>query len=191
MAGYVIPRDGDIILGQEFTDFDKGLEEGIEGAVLGFNLLLSSAFYESQGPSYEDNRLENIRQPSGFDFPEAKNFDSTGSGIIPISGINLQASSRYPRRPMDLGSMPLGSDIIRTRKTRQTTGGQGRIVQDTTPLGLRLIEVSFNNCESGRASPFIGGRRLLISWSRTPVGVFGGAIIKNVDSQCGVFDVLS
>lgn len=32
------------MVGQEYTDFDKGLDDGIEGAVSGFNFVLSSSF---------------------------------------------------------------------------------------------------------------------------------------------------
>jgi hypothetical protein len=37
----VIPGGGDVVVGQEYTDSEKGLDDGIEGEVFGFNLLTS------------------------------------------------------------------------------------------------------------------------------------------------------
>lgn len=45
LKGRIIKGEGDIVVGQEYTDFDKGLEDGIEGAIYGFNLVLSPASY--------------------------------------------------------------------------------------------------------------------------------------------------
>lgn len=42
MRGAVIESGGDIVVGQEYTDFDKGLDDGIEGDIFGFNFVLSS-----------------------------------------------------------------------------------------------------------------------------------------------------
>ena len=41
LKGAVIPGGGDVVVGQEYTDFDKGLDDGIEGEVFGFNLVSS------------------------------------------------------------------------------------------------------------------------------------------------------
>ncbi|KAJ9600092.1 hypothetical protein L9F63_009603 [Diploptera punctata] len=41
LRGAIIPRGGDVVVGQEYTDFDKGLDDGIEGEVFGFNLVSS------------------------------------------------------------------------------------------------------------------------------------------------------
>jgi hypothetical protein len=58
----VIPGGGDVVVGQEYTDFDKGLDDGIEGEVFGFNLLTSKPTFShgSQGASWfpaHDNAL--------------------------------------------------------------------------------------------------------------------------------------
>lgn len=194
MAGHVIPNKGDIVLGQEYTDFDKGLEEGVEGAVLGFNLLLASAF-ESTGPSYERNQLG--EEITGIDYTELGTrgiTKSIGPALFPRSPRSrYRAAQRYARKPLILEPLTSGSHILRIRKERQVpiTGTWDRILQTETttkPMGMRLIETGYYHCEVGRGSPFIGGSRLLISWTRTPVKVFGGAILKNVDSQCGIFN---
>ncbi|XP_069692068.1 sushi, von Willebrand factor type A, EGF and pentraxin domain-containing protein 1-like [Periplaneta americana] len=41
LKGIIIPGGGDVVVGQEYTDFDKGLDDGIEGEIYGFNLLTS------------------------------------------------------------------------------------------------------------------------------------------------------
>ena len=43
------------------------------------------------------------------------------------------------------------------------------------------------HCEIGRGSPYIGGKLMLISWTRTAVRIFGGVLLKNVASDCGNF----
>ncbi|XP_072390971.1 C-reactive protein 1.1-like [Diabrotica undecimpunctata] len=42
LRGSFIKGGGDIVVGQEYTDFDKGLDDGIEGDISGFNFVLSS-----------------------------------------------------------------------------------------------------------------------------------------------------
>ncbi|XP_067005034.2 pentraxin-related protein PTX3-like [Anabrus simplex] len=39
LRGKPIPGGGDVVVGQELTDADKGLDDGIEGEVFGFNLV--------------------------------------------------------------------------------------------------------------------------------------------------------
>ncbi|XP_063988585.1 uncharacterized protein LOC135168392 [Diachasmimorpha longicaudata] len=175
MAGHVIPASGDLVLGQEFTDFDKGLEEGIEGAVLGFNLLLASAF-DVKSRFIEINNLDEGPMVAPINFPKYP-----GSGVRGgvSSGQRRPIHSNYPPSAMYARkSGSRGAAHHRIRETRQTA---------RTPLGLRLIENGYYHCEEGRGSPYVGGSKLLVSWTRTPVRVFGGAVLKNVDSQCGIF----
>ena len=148
MHGHVIPRNGDIVVGQEYTDFDKGLEEGIEGAVLGFNLLLVSAFGSDTRPE--------------LNFPESIEY---GAKLVP----------EVLRRSFVIEPHP-----VRRQAAHGAVGGK-------KPEGQQLVEITYNNCEIGRGSPFIGGTKMIISWTRTPVRVFGGALIKNVQNNCGVF----
>ncbi|XP_034938232.1 uncharacterized protein [Chelonus insularis] len=193
MAGHVIPKDGDLVLGQEYTDFDKGLEEGIEGAVFGFNLLLLSAFAPSS-LSFERNQLGDDA-PAGIHFPveDSSEVTNIGPAIFP------PVHSRYAREPVIPEFHTSQSHIVRIRKPKQVsiipTQIRGKNLSwlkptSVAPLGLQLIETGYYHCKVGRGSPFLGGSKLLISWTRTPVGVFGGAILKNVDSRCGVFNPL-
>lgn len=205
MAGHVIQNDGDIVLGQEYTDFDKGLEEGIEGAALGFNLLLASSFESSRTSFEQNNQL--INEPmtfmSGIDLPEfippRDITKSIGPALFPQT---YPLSYRYPRKSLPLTRETIKSisnddvHLIKIRNKRQTPivsmlnlniNNRDKI-NYSIPLGLRLIQMGFYHCEIGRGSPFIGGERLLISWTRTPVKIFGGAIIKNTNNKCGVFN---
>uniref|UniRef100_A0A0C9RZ06 PTX3 protein n=1 Tax=Fopius arisanus TaxID=64838 RepID=A0A0C9RZ06_9HYME len=172
MAGQVIPAGGDIVVGQEYTDFDKGLEEGIEGAVLGFNLLLVSAF-DVESTFIEINHLDDGRLMAPINFPK---FPVGGEGIS--SGRRRPIYPNYPPSAM-YARKPGNPRALRIRGTRQAK---------QVPLGLRLIETGYYHCEEGRGSPYLGGSKLLISWTRTPVRVFGGALLKNVDSQCRIFN---
>ncbi|XP_066584837.1 adhesion G-protein coupled receptor D2-like [Prorops nasuta] len=172
--GHTIPSGGDIVLGQEYTDFDKGLEEGIEGAVLGFNLLLASAFSpfdsslvseksESNGSSRWERNASNSRHadPEGI------------RGAIGDPVIDKYLES-------------LRALWISTENSDDSSRNSAIHLQE--PLGLRLVKLSFVNCEIGRGSPYIGAKDLmLISWSRTPVKIFGGALLKNVYGKCGHF----
>ncbi|CAL7942726.1 unnamed protein product [Xylocopa violacea] len=134
---HAIPGGGDIVLGQEYTDFDKGLDDGIEGSVFGFNLLLASAF----------EPLDRREEPFA---------SSYATGATEQRGIDYRISNE-PRDP------------------------------EEQPLGYRLVKLSYVRCEIGRGSPFIGGPLMLISWTRTPVRMFGGATLKNADNDCGNF----
>lgn len=44
------------------------------------------------------------------------------------------------------------------------------------PLGLSLVELGYN-CVLGRGAP-LNGEKVLVSWTKTVVRVFGGAILK-------------
>ncbi|XP_076756387.1 pentraxin-4 [Xylocopa sonorina] len=136
--GHAIPGGGDIVLGQEYTDFDKGLDDGIEGSVFGFNLLLASAF-----EPLDISNSDTIRLPFG---------SSYASGVT--------------QRGIDY-----------------TISNESRHLEEL-PLGYQLIRLSYVHCEIGRGSPFIGGPLMLISWTRTPVRIFGGAALKNIDGGC-------
>jgi hypothetical protein len=141
MVGHVIPANGDIVVGQEYTDFNKGLDEGIEGSVIGFNLLLLSAFDSSTFLSW---------RADGY-----------------LDAFHYKWRSRaFPNLLKPMWS--------KRKADRQT-------------LGEYLVRTTYEQCQLGRGSPFIDPDVMLISWTRTPVKVFGGAILKNVRGTCGHF----
>ncbi|XP_034184881.2 adhesion G protein-coupled receptor D2 [Osmia lignaria lignaria] len=177
-AGHAIPSGGDIVLGQEYTDFDKGLEEGVEGSVLGFNLLLASAF-----------------DPLARDYQHREASSSSSYANAPLFAripVKLpQPGFDYAARTLPVSNQPRArryADSFQLPLTNRTAGYKDKVIgSNKEPLGLQLVKLSYVRCEIGRGSPFIGGHLMLISWSRTPVRVFGGAILKNVKSECGNF----
>lgn len=216
----MIPDGGDIVLGQEYTDFDKGLEEGIEGVVLGFNLLLNSAFnsldndYESASSVIE---APDVQSSSAIRFPLEITAHESDLDTIQVLDDRFVAkrfatsnSEMFQtwrkgtmRGPLSLPSYSLNiTNYTRDRKKKLRISREATIIDDIVdsigehdlsveltdiPLGLQLIQLTYVNCQLGRGSPFIGGPLMLISWSRTPVSVFGGAMIKNAGNECGNF----
>ncbi|XP_076169164.1 uncharacterized protein LOC143147639 [Ptiloglossa arizonensis] len=201
-VGHVIPSGGDIVVGQEYTDFDKGLEDGIEGSVLGFNLLLASAFDPRTRNNKRESSVEAISMPSSVSSyatvplfaripPNVMQRDvSRGTRTIyavfpSIYGRRVRRyASLQPRtssRDTELASETINPWLLAGRIARSKLG------RNFIPLGLQLVKLSHVRCEIGRGSPFLGGPLMLISWTRTPVRVFGGAILKNVKNHCGNF----
>jgi len=199
---HVIPAGGDIVLGQEYTDFDKGLEEGVEGSVLGFNLLLASAFN-----TLDNSYPESPFQPgAGFPFvqlPRAKRDaePKTTRVLAPMQLAFDRDWSRKVSRDEEDDTVFLAlpdhrSSVLAINDTEEQppTRRQAITLDDSmtdprlgVPLGLQLVKLTYVRCQLGRGSPRIGGQLMLISWSRTPVRVFGGAMMKNVGDECGKF----
>lgn len=224
LAGHVIPEGGDIVLGQEYTDFDKGLEEGIEGAVLGFNLLLASAFSSldsgphqrpsfrrsvngtadpAEAPPVAETRTRTVRRD--LDLGAARALDRLVSTLFALSPnwsrrISRTDDAEAAGGPAISSSPP---SIVNGTRTEETPAIRRHAIalgtddwteeidlsgkSSNVPLGLQLMKLSYVRCQLGRGSPPIGGPLMLISWSRTPVKVFGGAVIKNVGNECGKF----
>nr|CAD7432456.1 unnamed protein product [Timema monikensis] len=113
LRGLRIPGGGDVVVGQEYTDFDKGLDDGIEGEVFGFNL---------------------------------------------VRGAHLRPSGR-----------PHGNEL------------------EVNPPDHELIVRSYGDCVARRGAPVSDKRSVLVSWTRTPVAVFGGAVIAEARPVCGDF----
>lgn len=219
MTGYVIPEGGDIVLGQEYTDFDKGLEEGIEGSILGFNLLLASAFNSldsglHQRPLFWSTNGDLAEVPAETRTRIARrDLDLEATRVVDrLVSILFALNPNWSRRISqtddakaveDSATLPPLLRVINdTRKEETPSIRKDAITFDTddwtgeinllgkssdVPLGLQLMKLSYVYCQLGRGSPPIGGPLMLISWSRTPVRVFGGAIIKNVGNECGKF----
>lgn len=62
-----------MVVGQEYTDFDKGLEDGIEGEIYGFNFVLSSATASANPNSLaalDYNRRQTQPYPPRFNYNE-------------------------------------------------------------------------------------------------------------------------
>lgn len=182
------------MLGQEYTDFDKGLEDGIEGSVLGFNLLLASAFGPAPPDSYRPGTTRNSTQLLStselalFARISAK-LTQRGTDREPRPG--TRRGSRYASFPIfsrARGRWDVDQHWALPLPTKTTTPKPIQLVDpENEPPGLQLVKLCYRRCEIGRGSPFVGGPAMLISWTRTPVRVFGGAVLKNVNSDCGNF----
>ncbi|XP_078043099.1 uncharacterized protein LOC144473260 [Augochlora pura] len=180
--GHVIPSKGDIVLGQEYTDFDKGLEDGIEGSVLGFNLILKSAF-DPLNNDPKDPRFGHVPIDA---FPRIPPKPMHRSIVYAPRTIYRIVPIRSPRIIRSIDDL-LGSRSPSKATRIENIGSHGRPGYRKQPLGQQLVQLTYVRCEIGRGSPFIGGSSMLISWTRTPVRIFGGAIVKNVRSKCGDF----
>lgn len=184
---HTIPSGGDIVVGQEYTDFDKGLDDGIEGSILGFNLLLASAFDE-QLASHDSTQV------SRAGYATVPLFARIPTKLLQ-RGIDYKTRTRTTsdqRYAEDATSLPLVA-AAPTRLLFSPAVIQGRMEvakRKKQSLGLQLVKLSYARCEIGRGSPFIGGSLMLISWTRTPVRIFGGAVLKNVNSECGDFSIV-
>lgn len=221
MIDHVIPGGGDIVLGQEYTDFNKGLEEGIEGSVLGFNLLLASAFDSLDDDQWrrlsfqstdEASRDEQAAIPAKTQTKIAIEHDADSRETRTLDrlvSVRFALNPNWSRRILYSNdtkttkipaSQQLRNNGTREEKEETPPSRRHAIVLDDTigeidlseklpnaALGLQLVKLSYVYCQLGRGSPPIGGPLMLISWSRTPVRVFGGAIIKNVGNECGKF----
>lgn len=212
MINHVVPGGGDIVLGQEYTDFDKGLEEGVEGSVLGFNLLLASAFdflrSGYQRLSFPSDNVAATNLVVGNPYAArirtkiATGGADRGSALDRLVSRQFALGPNWSRRVRSddakaeesiaipsWSHLPNGTDNTRWRGrvTPDRVIGEINGISPAAPLGLQLVELSYVHCQLGRGSPPIGGQLMLISWSRTPVKVFGGAVIKNVGNECGRF----
>jgi len=207
---HVIPAGGDIVLGQEYTDFDKGLEEGVEGSILGFNLLLASAF-NTLDNSYPGTSFQPIAEFPLAPLPEdrvqvAKREAKTTRVPMQLAfdrdwSRKVSRDDAEARDDTVISALLDESSVLAINETRTEETSPIRrqeIILDETsdeiadlrigvPLGLQLVKLTYVLCQLGRGSPRIGGQLMLISWSRTPVRVFGGAMMKNVGDECGKF----
>lgn len=205
---HTIPSGGDIVVGQEYTDFDKGLDDGIEGSILGFNLLLSSAF----------DTLDDYRQRFEASHDSIQVSRAASSYATVVAPLFAGIPTKLMQRGIDYGTPARTRAPYTLPPTSNQHGGRRRYAEDATSLplvgtelivspdviqrrmevskwkeqslGLQLVKLSYVRCEIGRGSPFIGGSLMLISWTRTPVRIFGGAVLKNVNSDCGNFSIV-
>lgn len=237
LRGSIIKGGGDIVVGQEYTDFDKGLEDGIEGAIYGFNFVLASTSYNDKNndQNYPIDRLK--RKHSFYDVPTPTKY---GVLVIPKSSgsqkptkLNRQEEFggkkflirryRIPRRelsqlaPSRLASTKFQPNLLSEEDYRvkrperllpDNDEEEGPLIpkvstyhlfdtlkpvnsfdsvaniytQKSKPLGLLLVELSFD-CSFRKGAP-LENSKVLVNWAKTPVRVFGGAILKSIPPFC-------
>lgn len=199
-----------MVVGQEYTDFDKGLNDGIEGDVFGFNFILEGT---SSSPVLSFTRpikqltqnpaqytptvlLYPISHPSGMheDRNVPATYFSNGSNRAPVGFSNfpqyvLGAQVYYEKAAINqfTGRRSRVHDEESVKHNPIELALLGKVIQykelSYKPLGLELVQLSFRTCRVGRGAP-ITNRHVLINWRSTPVRVFGGAILKNVKPFC-------
>lgn len=175
-----------MVVGQEYTDFDKGLEDGIEGEVFGFNLLTSelTTRHGSLGLPWfpaHDNTL--VLPQNHYEMNSAggtlRAF-SSGKKLIRWPEDDTSRSRKVPR------GVRWPDNHRNGRRAPQVRFREPVAPSLVTNPGLELAERSYRQCADMRGSP-VDQRRLLIAWASTPVRVFGGAIIKGAKPACGNF----
>lgn len=173
-----IKGGGDLVVGQEYTDFDKGYEDGIEGDVFGFNLV--HAFTSPTTlphPEFPLNTLHFARKRNValahkrrykrgiFDvFRSMVNIFSPQQSVRLKSIEEFNAEQEHRMHGMHRNVPQANSRILSNR------------VIGAKPLGLSLVEMGYN-CVLGKGAP-LKGDKVLVSWTKTTVRVFGGAILK-------------
>ncbi|XP_017762357.1 PREDICTED: uncharacterized protein LOC108552359 [Eufriesea mexicana] len=188
--GHTIPGGGDVVLGQEYTDVDKGLEDGIEGSVLGFNLLLASAFDTLDKDYVSEASYDTVQVSSASSYATVPLFARIPTTLTQ-RGVNYGPGMRpsTPRGRRYTGTVSLSATENGKRSIDSLLNSLNaeffKLLRQ--PMGLQLVKLSYVRCEIGRGSPFIGGSLMLISWTRTPVKIFGGAVLKDANGDCGNF----
>lgn len=126
--------------------------------------------------------LDSMRQPKGFfdhfwtDLMGMFKTPAKTRLIMPQSHSHFQMyNSKHTQQP------------VNNRIKNRRVSNDGKTVQNEIltgkPLGLILVELGYNKCSLGRGAPF-EHEKLLISWTKTPVRVFGGAILKTIPPFC-------
>ncbi|XP_018330768.1 uncharacterized protein LOC108740788 isoform X2 [Agrilus planipennis] len=200
----IIPEGGDIVVGQELTDMDKGLDDGIEGTIFGFNMVLSSVF-DSAGATTLKKHLkvyeEPVRRsaifhrsrrrsgtetlielPYGMDFPRPlPHFVRTSPlhspEAISFDGKYTDPFGKFMSQEINADTMSVASKKTKYQRPRRATS------EIKKSLGYQLVRLSFNECTLGNGSP-LGDINVLISWTKTSVRVFGGAVLNKVEPFC-------
>ncbi|KAL3282962.1 hypothetical protein HHI36_006120 [Cryptolaemus montrouzieri] len=188
LSGIGIKEGGDIVIGQEYTDFDKGLDDGIEGDIFGFNFVLSSTSSRLPKTIYKPSMKHYVSPTRIIRVPKFE------SGFIPMKNKN---NRRLPRIIVDESNSSPKTKLIKKRENKSYGRGghhssssfrhhppRARRMRSVMhkSLGMKLVELS-RNCALGKGAP-LHGEKVLISWIKTTVRVFGGAIVKHVKPFC-------
>ncbi|XP_044750565.1 uncharacterized protein LOC123310918 [Coccinella septempunctata] len=204
LTGLIIEAGGDIVVAQEYTDFDKGLEDGIEGQIFGFNFVLSATskmqnygkYSESPATSMVGYRGRRSFEPSRSRYTPFRPSDMNGKTPtflnFPLSWENSYMSSleniRHSNIPPQKLRVRINAPKIvkmnRPNELFQTYLATDHVAGGKKPesTGLMLVEMS-KNCRIGKGGP-LRGEKVLINWAETKVRVFGGAIVKHVEPFC-------
>lgn len=181
LSGMAIKGGGDLVVGQEYTDFDKGYEDGIEGDIFGFNLV--HAFTSVTTLPHPEFPLNNIHLARKRNVAALSNKMRFKRGILDVFRSMINFFSPQPNHSVRLKSIEEFNAEQQQRMhvmSRYVPGANSRILSNSEngakPLGLYLVEMGYN-CVLGKGAP-LNGEKVLVSWTKTTVRVFGGAILK-------------
>lgn len=196
-SGLALEGGGDIVIGQEYTDFDKGYEDGIEGAVYGFNLVHAfTSVTTLPHPEFPNSiihfaRKRHIIHPAAPVTHEHQIQRSSRRrqkrGILDMFRNMLMffvpppppppPPLRPKQRLKTIAELNVENEqriVVPTANSRILSTVSNEIV--TKPFGLKLVELGYD-CLLGKGAP-LHGEKVLVSWTKTTVRVFGGAILK-------------
>ncbi|CAG9859036.1 unnamed protein product [Phyllotreta striolata] len=212
LRGNFIKGGGDIVVGQEYTDFDKGLDDGIEGDIFGFNFVLSAAsgslkypqnlpsrrkFQVASIPKYPQFFAAKPQQSNPFGVEQVEEYKTIVEDQLPDAQTYGMDPNRRPKGFLDafrrfFGEEPAANVRVVKKYPRIVNKGPSRRVTDRVSandindvkksLGLLLVELSFD-CGYKKGAP-LSGKNVLVNWNQSPVRVFGGAILKTVPAFC-------
>lgn len=191
-SGYAIEGGGDIVVGQEFTDVDKGYEDGIEGEIFGFNLVHAfTSVTTLPHPEFIPNTIHFARKRNVHHNVLVPSYRRTTlrrqkRGILDMfrNMIMFFAPPSPPPRPplpppRPILLKPIEHQDPRIIKNNIFPTANNRIlgnVGEDKPFGLLLVELGYD-CLLGKGAP-LHGEKVLVSWTKTTVRVFGGAMLK-------------
>lgn len=195
-SGFAIEGGGDIVVGQEFTDVDKGYEDGIEGEVYGFNLVHAfTSVTTLPDPEFPNTihfaRKRNVVQHNLL-LPYNGRRKRQKRGILDMFRNMLMFFAPPPppllrpqRPPFPVILKSLEHPDQRFIKNEIIPTGNSRILSndvegEAKPFGLLLVELGYD-CLLGKGAPLdnddVDGK-VLVSWTKSTVRVFGGAMLK-------------
>ncbi|XP_026276047.1 uncharacterized protein LOC113204887 [Frankliniella occidentalis] len=164
VTGLVLPGGGDVVVGQEYTDFDKGLDDGVEGEVFGFHLFRTAA----------------ARAPAP---PELEHDEDLQHQLLSTRRRGDTGAPRSRRRSSDSASPPrrrTGASEEAVASSRRSRSPRWRFGPPSAPSRVQRLHACERLAPEDRAEA-------IVSWPSTPVRVFGGAIISHVKGGCGDF----
>lgn len=196
----MIPGGGDVVVGQEYTDSEKGLDDGIEGEVFGFNLLTSELGADSLSLfKTQHNALVPLRTyyttksaqlPTRVSLRPLRGLEMTLRAAASDKKLIRWPENRSSEKPSKgnpgATTVQWPNNHRKTSRTLLATVRQVRYASLRLNPGLELVETSYRQCAAMRGSP-VEKSRLLVAWASTPVRVFGGATIKKAKPVCGNF----
>lgn len=177
VSGLTLPSGGDVVLGQEYTDFDKGLDDGVEGEVFGFHL------FRTATPRTE--------RPEEHQFDEELQRQLLRTRPADDDGGDAALWRRSPASRRRSGEAPAASAARLRRQYRLgwPPGWPGPVrhgpAKDYSRIVPPRIQRLYAACEDHLAAE--DQAEAVIAWPSTPVRVFGGAMISNVQGGCGDF----